>query len=425
MNHQESNVGKSARTVTRRRRREPLGIARARAPVFDNRHGLWRARYIDPLGKLRQAGRFTRKRDAAAASQAAVDDLNLKRPSSQALLTLDEYLEKQWTETFPRRERTDDTNKERIRRYILPPLPANGAIPLDLVSRSDLVAVQGSLLKQRLSKSTIDGAFASLSALLRDCQSIGLIPENAAKGLRVRSSDPRLNPARSGKQRRAVPLEELYAFFDVMGTHYPQYLCLACTPLVSGMRPGELFAADRREIDRQGQTIFIHETASKKGRIDSGTKTTHHVQLKEWRGRHTLFPVALQELMAEQPTRLSHLLFPSPQGKVWGPDNFQSRVWRPAARRAGVDFTLYDLRHTFASRLLSAGIPLVEVSAWMGHRVRAGGLESSGGLAVDSTTARVYAHGTGEWKAAALTELNALLRREAKAQRVLPELRSV
>ena len=238
MNHQESNVGKSARTVTRRRRREPLGIARARAPVFDNRHGLWRARYIDPLGKLRQAGRFTRKRDAAAASQAAVDDLNLKRPSSQALLTLDEYLEKQWTETFPRRERTDDTNKERIRRYILPHLPANGAIPLDLVSRSDLVAVQGSLLKQRLSKSTIDGAFASLSALLRDCQSIGLIPENAAKGLRVRSSDPRLNPARSGKQRRAVPLEELYAFFDVMGTHYPQYLCLACTPLVSGMRPG-------------------------------------------------------------------------------------------------------------------------------------------------------------------------------------------
>ena len=61
----------------------------------------------------------------------------------------------------------------------------------------------------------------------------------------------------------------------------------------------------------------------------------------------------------------------------------------------------------------------------MGHRVRAGGLESSGGLAVDSTTARVHAHGTGEWKAAAVTELNAILRREAKAERALPDLRSV
>ena len=94
-------------------------------------------------------------------------------------------------------------------------------------------------------------------------------------------------------------------------------------------------------------------------------------------------------------------------------------------RRAGSDFTLYDLRHTFASRLLSAGIPLVEVSAWMGHRVRAGGLELGGGLSVDSTTARTYAHGTGEWRTAALEELNAMIRRQTDAQRALPHLRSL
>ena len=101
-----------------------------------------------------------------------------------------------------------------------------------------------------------------------------------------------------------------------MEGRYPQYLALAWTPLVSGIRPGELFAADRREIDRQDQTIFIHQTTSKRGKVETGTKTTHHVQAKRWRGRRTLFPAALQELMAEQPTRLSHLLFPSPRGKV-------------------------------------------------------------------------------------------------------------
>lgn len=94
-------------------------------------------------------------------------------------------------------------------------------------------------------------------------------------------------------------------------------------------------------------------------------------------------------------------------------------------RLAGADFTLYDLRHTFASRLLTAGIPLVEVSAWMGHRIRAGGLVAGGGFSIDSTTARVYAHGTGEWKAAALAELNAVVRREAKSQRELAHPRSV
>ena len=66
-------------------------------------------------------------------------------------------------------------------------------------------------------------------------------------------------------------------------------------------------------------------------------------------------------------------------------------------------FTLYDLRHTFASRLLAAGIPVVEVSAWMGHAIRAGGHE------ITNTTTRVYAHATGEWRAVALAELASLM----------------
>lgn len=123
MNEHEGNVAEGAGKVKRKRRREPLGIARTRSPIFKKGEGLWLARYVDLVGKPRQAGRFARKRDAAAASQAAVDDLNLKRKSSDALPRLDEYLEKQWTEMFPRRERTDDTNKERIRRYICRTFP--------------------------------------------------------------------------------------------------------------------------------------------------------------------------------------------------------------------------------------------------------------------------------------------------------------
>ncbi len=53
-------------------------------------------------------------------------------------------------------------------------------------------------------------------------------------------------------------------------------------------------------------------------------------------------------------------------------------------------FTLYDARHTFSSRLLAAGIPLIEVSAWMGHSLRAGGEQVN-------TTTRKYAHATGEF----------------------------
>lgn len=118
--------------------------------------------------------------------------------------------------------------------------------------------------------------------------SVGLIAENPAKGLSVRRSDRRLDPARPSRPRRAVPLDELYAFFDVMEARFADSLCLAWAPLVSGMRPGELFAADRREVTRESETVFVHETASKKGSIDVGTKTTHHVRRKEQRGRHAV-----------------------------------------------------------------------------------------------------------------------------------------
>jgi integrase len=108
-------------------------------------------------------------------------------------------------------------------------------------------------------------------------------------------------------------------------------------------------------------------------------------------------------MLESRPVELSGSLFPSPRGKLWAIRNFYRNVWTPAQERAGASFTLYDLRHTFASRLLAAGIPVVEVSAWMGHAIRAGGHD------VTNTTTRVYAHATGEWRQAALDELNALV----------------
>ena len=116
-------------------------------------------------------------------------------------------------------------------------------------------------------------------------------------------------------------------------------------------------------------------------------------------------------MLGERPPHVSGLLFPSPRGRPWNVRNFYRNIWEPARKKAGVSFTLYDLRHTFASRLLAAGIPLVEVAAWMGHSLRAGGSK------VDNTTSRVYAHATGEWREVALAELTALVTGERAMRR--------
>jgi integrase len=78
--------------------------------------------------------------------------------------------------------------------------------------------------------------------------------------------------------------------------------------------------------------------------------------------------------------------------------NFYRSTWDPARRASGANFSLYDARHTFSSRLLSAGIPLVEVAGWMGHSLRAGGAQVN-------MTSRTYAHATGEHREAALAAL--------------------
>jgi hypothetical protein len=197
-----------------------------------------------------------------------------------------------------------------------------------------------------------------------------LLDANPARGFIVKPGDPRLQPLRPARRRRAVPPAEIHKFMRVVR---PRSVAACWAPLLTGARPGELFATRRDDIDRDLELIYLHQTAHRFGRISPGTKTTHHLAEKAERGRWTLFPRPLIDLCDEGPAALSGLLFPSPRSKVWAHRNFYRNVWEPARRESGTNFTLYDLRHTFASRLSAAGIPLTEVAAWMGHSLRAGG----------------------------------------------------
>ena len=172
----------------------------------------------------------------------------------------------------------------------------------------------------------------------------------------------------------------------------PGYRAVCWTPVLTGARPAELFAMRRQDLDRQRQMIFVAETLTRYGKEMEGLKQTHYIAGRQRRGRWLLFPQVLYDMLGERPRHLSGLLYPSPRGRPWSVRNFYRDVWQPAREKSGASFTLYDLRHTFSSRLLAAAIPLVEVAAWMGHSLRAGGAQ------VDNTTSRVYAHATGEWR---------------------------
>ncbi|MER5334919.1 tyrosine-type recombinase/integrase [Micromonospora sp. NPDC002717] len=64
---------------------------------------------------------------------------------------------------------------------------------------------------------------------------------------------------------------------------------------------------------------------------------------------------------------------------------FRSRVWKPSLQRAGLPVALrfHDLRHSYATWLVSDGVPINDVAKVMGHEQT-------------STTLNSYTHSTAE-----------------------------
>ena len=110
--------------------------------------------------------------------------------------------------------RTTDSNVERTGALGVAVPPAPGEHPDRRPGRAMLRDVLAALLKRGLAKGTIDGAFASFSAMLTDAVDDELIEVNPARSFRVEPTDPRLKPKLPPRDRRALPPAEVGAFMS-------------------------------------------------------------------------------------------------------------------------------------------------------------------------------------------------------------------
>lgn len=189
----------------------------------------------------------------------------------------------------------------------------------------------------------------------------------AARDDRRRAERERANTWRHERDYGAFPLHGVYT------DHLTPIVLLA---LNTGLRRGELLALRWQDVDLTRATLTVHGTSSKSGQTRHVPLNTDAVSvLKAWKGSVT----------------------PQPDAQMFGNRDGSAiadikTAWLALVQAAKVlQFRFHDLRHTFASKLVMAGVDLNTVRELLGH--------------ADLKMTVRYAHLAPEHKAAAVAKL--------------------
>jgi integrase len=179
--------------------------------------------------------------------------------------------------------------------------------------------------------------------------------------LRVSPARPAAVKSPPSQPPDVIPFEswdEVLAVAHAAGRYQP-LVVFACA---TGLRPEEWSALQWRNIDHRARRCAVHRTYASgevrsEGKRDASLRT---VLLAD------LALMALDQL--PQPLRPDQLVFPATAGGHISLSNWRRRVWYPALERAGVERRpLYQMRHTFATLALVAGMPIDFISRQLGH----------------------------------------------------------
>jgi len=256
-------------------------------------------------------------------------------------------------------------------------VPAIGHVPLRVLDAGALNALYGQLLAGGrrdtkdggLSPRTVRYIAAILHRALRDAVRWGRISVNPATA----ADPPRAKVVREAQPAMKVwSAAEVERFLNVTADsrYQPAWLTLATT----GMRRGELLALTWDDVDLDRRSITIRKalvivthvpqlgpTKTGKARsIELDARTV--MSLRSWRSRQ-----AKERLLVGRGYQDSGLIFTHPDGRQYHPERF-SREFDRAVERHGLQrIRLHDLRHTWATLALEAGVHVKVVSERLGH----------------------------------------------------------
>ena len=326
----------------------------------------WGLRFYDAAGKRRRKSPFPSKSAALAYYRDVIEPGLRGEEPAPAESTLGEfvplYLERHAAGVRPR-------TIQALRQRLGYATRAFGDVPLgDLERMSGELAAWRTTLPERSRYDVTRALRQALEAAVR----WGHMDRNPAK-LAGRNPQPPPRPV------RAYSYEELDAIAAELSTRYRPLPAFAAA---TGLRPEEWQALERRDVDRAAGVLTVRRTVSS-GEVVEIAKTARS------RRQVPLSPRALEAIDALPPRLDSRYLIPALRGGVFDLANFRRREWGPAIEAAGIakPARIYDLRSTFASNALAAGVSVFELARIMGTSV--GMIERSYGTLIEGAGADI------------------------------------
>jgi integrase len=195
------------------------------------------------------------------------------------------------------------------------------------------------LLKRGRTKSTANRYLALLGKMLNLAIDWGILNENPAAKVKFFSEKGNL-------REKILTANEEAALLDCCPHHL---LPVVLTALHTGMKKGEILRLTWNQLDFSKRIIRVEKTKSGKPRL---------VPINSF-----LFAVLMKQ---RHESGTSEYVFPN--SKTGEPLLDVKRSFHSAAKRASIrGLRFHDLRHTFASRLVEAGVDLITVKELLGH----------------------------------------------------------
>ena len=255
---------------------------------------------------------------------------------------------------------------------------ALGDLPLTSLSRDDIARWMQGLSEKGASGKTIANKHGFLSSALNAAVRAGRILSNPAAGQRLPTS-----------QRQEMVCLSQEDFVRLRGNIPEFWLPLVEFLVASGCRWGEATALQPSDVDRVNNTLRI--TRAWKRTYDRGGYEIGPPKTKK-----SVRTINVPQTVLDKLDYSNKWIFLNKAGRPVKGNGFHDRVWRPAVERTwpsvdeeGNRITdksvqtlrprIHDLRHTCASWMVLAGVPLPVVQQHLGH-------ESI------NTTIQLYAH---------------------------------